>query len=213
MVSRKRSSAVTEEKILEAALKLFSEQGYAGTPTSQIAAEAEVSEGTIFKYFPKKMDLLRSVLYTFLDRYSTQIIISPLEKIFETHKGEHPKVLLKAIILDRIKMFDKMDIFLKVLMTEMQYHPELKDIFVERILLGAKDFGEMVFRYFHEQGYLRTLPPIIPIRNFMGAVGLMILQRKFAPETQTTSLSIEEEIDQVIDLFLYGIMKAGEKDE
>ena len=48
-MSRKRNSELTEERIMEAALKLFAEQGYAGTPTSQIANEAGVSEGTIFK--------------------------------------------------------------------------------------------------------------------------------------------------------------------
>ena len=213
MVTRKRNSQETEERILEAALQLFSEQGYAGTPTSQIAQAAEVSEGTIFKYFPKKIDLLKNVLYRFLDRYSAQIVLRPLEKIFEKHKDDTPKELLKAIILDRMQMLEKMDIFLKVLLTEMQYHPELKTLFVERILNGAKDYGEMVFEHFHQTGYFRDLPPLIPVRSFMGAAMLMVFQRKFVPELCTQGISVEEEIDQVLDIFLFGVMKAGAVNE
>ncbi len=209
MATRKRKSEETEARIMEAALKLFSEQGYSGTPTSQIATEAEVSEGTIFKYFPKKIDLLRQVLYGFLDRYSAQIVLNPLEKIFELHKQDSPEVLLRAIINDRIAMFEKMDVFLKVLLTEMQYHPELKDIFIEKVLAGAMDFGEKIFKHFQERGYFRPLPSILPIRSFIGAVAMMVIQRKLAPELVKEPMSRDEEIDQVIDIFLYGVMKAG----
>lgn len=213
MVTRKRSGAMTEEKILEAALKLFSEQGYAATATSQIAAAAEVSEGTIFKYFPKKMDLLRRVLYQFLDKYSAQIVVSPLEKIFETHSGAEPKVLLKAVILDRISLFEKFGPFAKVLLTEMQYYPELRDIFVQRILVEMKAFGSDVFNEFEKSGYFRQVPSFVALRSFIGAVGMMILQRHMAPEVTEKDMSLEVEIDYVVDIFLNGVMKTGEAHE
>ena len=46
------------EKILEAALKLFVEYGFHGTPTSKIASEAGVSNGTLFHYFKTKEELI-----------------------------------------------------------------------------------------------------------------------------------------------------------
>jgi AcrR family transcriptional regulator len=46
------------EKILTAALKLFVEYGFHGTPTSKIASEAGVSNGTLFHYFKTKEDLI-----------------------------------------------------------------------------------------------------------------------------------------------------------
>ncbi|WP_158796428.1 TetR/AcrR family transcriptional regulator [Pedobacter sp. L105] len=45
------------EVILSAALKLFVEYGFHGTPTSKIAAEAGVSNGTLFHYFKTKDEL------------------------------------------------------------------------------------------------------------------------------------------------------------
>lgn len=46
------------EQILQAALKLFVEFGFHGTPTSRIAQEAGVSNGTLFHYFKTKDELV-----------------------------------------------------------------------------------------------------------------------------------------------------------
>jgi AcrR family transcriptional regulator len=47
-----------QEQILKAALKLFVEFGFHGTPTSKIAQEASVSNGTLFHYFKTKDELV-----------------------------------------------------------------------------------------------------------------------------------------------------------
>lgn len=51
-----------KEHILQTALRLFSEQGYERTPTSQIAKEAGVSEGLIFRHFLNKEGLLAALI-------------------------------------------------------------------------------------------------------------------------------------------------------
>lgn len=51
-----------KEKILQTALSLFAEQGYDRTPTSQIAREAGVSEGLIFRHFGNKAGLLAAII-------------------------------------------------------------------------------------------------------------------------------------------------------
>jgi AcrR family transcriptional regulator len=47
-----------KEQILQAALKLFVEFGFHGTPTSRIAKEAGVSNGTLFHYYKTKDELV-----------------------------------------------------------------------------------------------------------------------------------------------------------
>lgn len=47
-----------QEQILKAALKLFVEFGFHGTPTSKIAQEAGVSNGTLFHYYKTKDELV-----------------------------------------------------------------------------------------------------------------------------------------------------------
>jgi AcrR family transcriptional regulator len=51
-----------QEAILSVALRLFAEQGYDTTPTSQIAREAGVSEGLVFRHFTSKEGLLMAVM-------------------------------------------------------------------------------------------------------------------------------------------------------
>lgn len=51
-----------QEKILNAALELFSKMGYANSSTSKIAKEAGVSEGLIFRHFGSKEGLLDAIV-------------------------------------------------------------------------------------------------------------------------------------------------------
>src|SRR5215831_2993472 len=61
---RERKKAKTRAAIQEHALRLIREQGYQATTVEQIAAAAEVSPSTFFRYFPTKEDV---VTYDALD--------------------------------------------------------------------------------------------------------------------------------------------------
>jgi AcrR family transcriptional regulator len=56
---RERKKAKMRAAIQRTALRLFREQGYEATSISQIAAAAEVSESSFFRYFPTKEDVIR----------------------------------------------------------------------------------------------------------------------------------------------------------
>jgi AcrR family transcriptional regulator len=61
---RERKKARTRAAIQRHALRLFQEQGYAATTVEQIAAAADISPSTFFRYFPTKEE---TVLYDPVD--------------------------------------------------------------------------------------------------------------------------------------------------
>lgn len=62
MTSSKSSPQDTREKILEAALDLFSTNGFHSTTTRKIAQKAGVNEVTLFRHFNTKMALFQEVV-------------------------------------------------------------------------------------------------------------------------------------------------------
>jgi AcrR family transcriptional regulator len=62
---RERKKQRTRELIAATARDLFIERGFEAVPVTEIARAAEVSEATVFNYFPTKEDLLYSRLEAF----------------------------------------------------------------------------------------------------------------------------------------------------
>ena len=58
----------TEQNIRQVAQTLFAQKGYENTTTREISECAEVAEGTVFKYFPTKLDILSAVMHDFFVR-------------------------------------------------------------------------------------------------------------------------------------------------
>ena len=65
---RERKKQRTRQLLSETARRLFSEHGFEQVSVAEIAREAEVSEQTVFNYFPSKEDLVFSGLEAFEDQ-------------------------------------------------------------------------------------------------------------------------------------------------
>jgi AcrR family transcriptional regulator len=85
---RERKKAQTRQAIRKAAYRLFAEQGYDATPVDQIAAEADVSPSTVFRYFPTKEDIVLT------DEYDERL----LDLLRARPADEAPLLSLRAVM-------------------------------------------------------------------------------------------------------------------
>ncbi|MBN2742805.1 TetR family transcriptional regulator [Breznakibacter xylanolyticus] len=70
-----------QEQILQAALKLFVEYGFHGTPTSKIAQSAGVSNGTLFHYYKTKDELVVAVYIYIKEHLASCTHLLPQEEM------------------------------------------------------------------------------------------------------------------------------------
>ncbi|WP_019422237.1 TetR/AcrR family transcriptional regulator [Paenibacillus sp. OSY-SE] len=59
---RQQKAFETKNKLIDSALKIFSERGFDSSTTKDIAREAEVTDGLIYHYFNSKEELLWAIL-------------------------------------------------------------------------------------------------------------------------------------------------------
>lgn len=87
----------TEQKILNAALKVFAEKGYKGATTMAISKKAGFSEKTLFRKFKTKENLFNSVIIQ-----NNEKIMRDIDSILKDQEFENPKDFLKVLIRNLI---------------------------------------------------------------------------------------------------------------
>jgi AcrR family transcriptional regulator len=91
---RERKKVQTRKAIRKAAYRLFAEDGYDATPVDRIAAEADVSPSTVFRYFPTKEDIVLT------DEYDDGM----LDALRDRPAGEPPLDALRAVMHETLAL-------------------------------------------------------------------------------------------------------------
>jgi AcrR family transcriptional regulator len=89
---RERRKDARPGELLEAALQLFVQKGYAATKVEDVAALAGVSKGTLFLYFPTKEDLFKAVVSENLSQHFPAWNLA-----FESFEGSSAEMLRFAL--------------------------------------------------------------------------------------------------------------------
>lgn len=113
-----RSCNGKEKDIIDAAMRLFSRYGYAGTTTISIAEEAKVSEKTLFKYFHTKQELYDRTVYPLI-----KTMVSEKVSAYGAGKKEGVYGLIHDLYMDKIKMAKENPDQLKLTMHEFLMNP------------------------------------------------------------------------------------------
>jgi len=100
---RERKKEQTRQAIAQAALGLFAERGFDGVTVAEVARAAEVSEGTVFNYFPAKEDLF----YSQMENFEAALV----DAVRERRAGESVLVAFTRFVLERSRgLADRADI-------------------------------------------------------------------------------------------------------
>ena len=90
---RERKKQQTRQAIADAAKRLFLERGFDQVSVAEVARAADVSEQTVFNYFPTKEDLV----YARMDTFEAELLAA----VRERPEGESPLRAFARFILDR----------------------------------------------------------------------------------------------------------------
>ena len=101
----------TKRKIFEASMKLFAKKGYEATSIEEITATVGVAKGTLYYHFSSKEEI-----FDFLIAEGIKLLQNSID--IKTSKYENYIDKLKAIILIQIKIVNKYDEIITILLNQ-----------------------------------------------------------------------------------------------
>lgn len=192
--------------ILDAAIKVFSENGYGNSRTSQIAKEANVAEGTIFRYYKTKKDLLLGLIIPFATKFMRPFILDSVIKIIENKDNKTIDEVLKEVIADRIKLIRHNLPLIKTILVEASYQPELLSILKDEIISKALPITQKFINDYISKNEIKDMEPSFILRSMVSIVGGYIFLSSVLPE-YFAGEGDKNEIDKLTDILLNGIKK------
>ena len=149
-----------KQAALEATLELIAEQGFHGTPMSQIAQKANIGVGTIYRYFSGKEELINE-LYIFIKKRMTDTILRNYHK--DKSVPENFTQVLQEII-----------IYMSAHPTELSFHEQYSNS--PLITQATKEQGvqimepiEELFQRARTENLMKELPDDILFTMVAGA--------------------------------------------
>ncbi|WP_125771526.1 TetR/AcrR family transcriptional regulator [Companilactobacillus furfuricola] len=119
-------------KIFKSAIELFSKKGYANTSTKEIAENTGVSEGSIFKKFKNKEELLFSILNPLSRNILPQVVNEFSEETLQI-RYESLHDFVSAIVHNRnIFVKENVDV-IKIFVDEFIYDLRIRDKMIKAI--------------------------------------------------------------------------------
>ena len=196
-----------EQKILEAAIDVFSERGFSGATTSEIAKRAGVAEGTIFRYFKTKKDILRGVLIQMLNLAGEPIIVEGVRKILLNTENKDLREVLKAFVKDRLEVLESVFPMIKIIITEALYHDDIREAFFQNIISKIFEIFTIFHRQMVERGLIRENVKALTMgRSIIGNIVMFVVYKQFFAD-KFNEQDMDKELDVVIDIIMYGISK------
>ena len=170
---RQRRKQARPQELLEAALALFVEKGFAATRSEEVAARAGVSKGTLYLYFPSKEELFKAVV-----RHNLTALIAEGEELVDCFEGPTPELLghLMHEWWTRVVDTPASGIF-KIMVSEARNFPDLAQFYLDEVMLPVRHLIARTIARGVERGEFRPLPVDDIVHALIAPVLFMALHK------------------------------------
>jgi TetR/AcrR family transcriptional regulator len=154
------------QQILRVAMRLFSQRGFRGTTTKEIAQAAGVSEAMVFRHFATKEELYNAII----DFKACGGGFDPRQCLAGPISRRDDRAVFEDLARTLMEHHEQDQDFLRLLSHAALEEHQLTDMFWERNVLPMYDFLGNYIRERQREGALRQIEPAIIIRSFLGMV-------------------------------------------
>jgi TetR/AcrR family fatty acid metabolism transcriptional regulator len=185
------------QKILQAAIKVFSEKGFYNSRVSEIAKEASVADATIYLYFKNKDDILISL---FEEEFGK--VVRNMRT--ELSREKDPLQKIKRFAITHLSIVSHHPHLAEVMGVEVRQSTKFMKEYVNQPFIEYLNIIRSVVIEGQERGLLRKdLTPGVMKRALFGALDEMA--RYWVLSTKKKH-SIDEAALQISDIFIRGMM-------
>ena len=187
----------TKERILAAALELFSKNGYAGTNIRELTASLGLVKSAMYKHFESKEDIWNTLLDEMIAYYDTHFG-SP------EHLPPVPDTLDELAEMTRqmvnFTVHDEKVVMTRKLLTIEQFRDErARDLATKHFLTGLKDMFTPIFRGMMDKGLIRREDPAMVAFAYTAPISALIHMCDREPEkTEEMMAQVEAFIQHFI---------------
>jgi TetR/AcrR family transcriptional regulator len=190
------------EQIIEVAVRLFSQRGFRGTTTKEIAVAAGVNEAIIFRHFSTKSELYAAII----DRKANSAAMKALRSALAEAIGQSDdRRVFETLAFHMLEFHERDDTAMRLLLYSALEGHELADMITRNhILKTHQQMAEYVKKRMAE-GAFRRMDPMVAVRCFMGMIIGQVMSRKFflrAGGRTTPNITNRQAAAAFTDLFL-----------
>ena len=201
--SRQRRKEARPQELLDAALDLFVERGFAATRTEDVALRAGVSKGTLYLYYPSKEELLKEVI-----RHNVVNQIAEGAQIVRRFEGSTADLLALVLRMwwDRIGETRASGI-IKLMTSEVRNFPEIAQFYVDEVVTPSNQMLAQVIRRGVDSGEFRRVRVTEVVHALVGPLVFLALN-KHSLGACSAAFLLEPKvvINALIDMVLHGLV-------
>src|SRR5437773_6743011 len=154
-------------QILRVAMRLFSQRGFRGTTTKEIALAAGVSEAMVFRHFATKEELYSAILD---HKACLHDEMDPLQIVGEAVKRKDDAGVFEGIALNALTQHESDPEFQRLLLHSALEEHELAQMFWEKFVRRVyRSLGNYI-RERQREGAIVEIEPSVVVRAFIGMV-------------------------------------------